>query len=405
MKNQFKIHWVATFLLLMTLHSYAQIGVCFQNCENTYNDEMNTAFDVYLSCIASPPSPGGVGVCLDNWYQAQQQAYFNREYCRLNCQGGGTPSNPNNVSIISSDLVKINQVNTSSGLVEIKMFSEESNYQQVSLNTTIPIPAAPLGQWEFAFGIENIRNQRPDLFCIKKTGTSSGMMEIHILSGQSNYQSFLTQRATTLPVSTNDWEFIVGAPNTNLDPTMFNYPNPPFQIGGRVFAIQKNGTSSGNTEVSILEYGNNFNYQVQSKTVLPLIQTSKNWRFSTGDWNQDGTADLMAINTKTSSGNIEITIFDGANYFAIMFQSTVPFALNRDWDFFAAQYYGLGDEEPEFFGIDKLGSNNSILVNINNTTFAGYPYATWQNLSIPAASDTTSRFVPSPSYDCTTCPD
>lgn len=393
-------------LLVLTMNSFALSGGgCAGTCENTYYTEYSEAWNTYFTCTLDPPQPGGQQECYDNLQNSLAQAEINRLNCLAACQGGGTGSNPNNVLIISSDLVKLNQENTSSGLVELKILSEESDYQQFSLQTTVPIASSPIGSWDFGFGIENIRNRRPDLFCIKKTGTSSGYVEVTILSGQSDYQSVITSRVTPIPVSNDDWEFIVGAPNTNLDPTMFNVQNPPFQIGGRIIAIQKNGTQSGNTEIFILEYGVN-TYEVMSSAVLPLSETDKNWRFSTGDWDQDGTADLMAIHMqKTGSGYVEVTVFSGADSYSPIIETTVPFETNSDWDFFATQYFGLGDEEPEFFGIDKYGSNGDILINMNWDAFSGYPNSYWQNLISPLSQDTNSVFFPAPSYDCSNCPD
>ncbi len=68
---------------------------------------------------------------------------------------------------------------------------------------------------EFEFKIGNYENGKPDIYCIKKNNTGSKTTEIHILNGKDNYQSFLYQTTTALPETNDDWTFEVGEYNNN----------------------------------------------------------------------------------------------------------------------------------------------------------------------------------------------
>jgi hypothetical protein len=72
-----------------------------------------------------------------------------------------------------------------------------------------------------------------DLVGIKKSGTGTGKAEVHILTAESNYQSFRLQTGTALEPTGDNWNFGV-------------LPN------GDLVGIKKSGTGTGKTEVHIL---------------------------------------------------------------------------------------------------------------------------------------------------------
>jgi hypothetical protein len=91
--------------------------------------------------------------------------------------------------------------------------------------------------FEFAVGDWN-QDGRPDLFAVKKSNTGSKSTEIHILSGASNFQSFILQTGTALHETDNTFEFAVGDWNQDGRPDLF--------------AIKKSNTGSKSTEVHII---------------------------------------------------------------------------------------------------------------------------------------------------------
>lgn len=62
-----------------------------------------------------------------------------------------------------------------------------------------PIDAAEVPDFDFFLGHYNSEG-RPDLFAVKHRNTSRGKVEIHILTGKSQYQKFALQIETSLPV-------------------------------------------------------------------------------------------------------------------------------------------------------------------------------------------------------------
>eukprot|EP00548_Thalassiothrix_antarctica_P002808 CAMPEP_0194134352 /NCGR_PEP_ID=MMETSP0152-20130528/4434_1 /TAXON_ID=1049557 /ORGANISM="Thalassiothrix antarctica, Strain L6-D1" /LENGTH=270 /DNA_ID=CAMNT_0038830029 /DNA_START=98 /DNA_END=906 /DNA_ORIENTATION=+ len=78
-----------------------------------------------------------------------------------------------------------------------------------------------------------------DLYAIKKSGTDSGRTEVHVLSKDSNYESYSLHKATALHETGDNFEFLL-ADNRDL------------------YAIMKSGTGSGRTEVHVLSKDSNY---------------------------------------------------------------------------------------------------------------------------------------------------
>ena len=73
--------------------------------------------------------------------------------------------------------------------------------------------------WEFK--IWKSGKGKPDIYCIKKNKTGSNSTEIHILNGNNNYQSFLFQSGTILHETDNNWNFEIGDYNRNRRPNIY----------------------------------------------------------------------------------------------------------------------------------------------------------------------------------------
>jgi peptidyl-Asp metalloendopeptidase len=193
--------------------------------------------------------------------------------------------------------------NGSSNHTEVHILNGANRFQSYLLQA-----ATPLGKtgsdaaWDFQLGDYN-GDGRPDIYAIKRTGSSAGKTEVHILSGASKYKTYLLRTATKLGQTGSDlsWKFLVGHANTDSKPD--------------IYAIKRNG-SSGRTEVHVLNGANKFqSYVFQKATALPKSGTNNDWEFALGDYDEDGTTDLYVIKKAGSSGKTELHVLSGVGYF------------------------------------------------------------------------------------------
>src|SRR5262249_10815284 len=88
--------------------------------------------------------------------------------------------------------------NTDSGRVELRVLTGQSNFQAFKLQVSTPIELAdaPNGDFVLAnFGFFGV----PDLAFVKRRQTASGKIEVHVLGSRSNYQDFMIHSETALP--------------------------------------------------------------------------------------------------------------------------------------------------------------------------------------------------------------
>ncbi len=136
------------------------------------------------------------------------------------------------------DLYAIKVRNTGTNSVEVHILDGSSNYQARLSDVGTPISQADAPNFVFAVGDFN-RDGTPDLYAIKVRNTGSGTVEIHVLDGASNYQSFLLHTATSITEA--------DAPNLTFSVGDFNRDGVP-----DVYAIKVRNTGTGNLEVHIL---------------------------------------------------------------------------------------------------------------------------------------------------------
>jgi hypothetical protein len=105
------------------------------------------------------------------------------------------------------ELVGIFKGPTGSGQTELHVLSGASHFQTFLDQVATALPQTPEG-WEFA--LANVDGDNvPDLVGIFKGPTGSGQTELHVLSGLSHFQTFIDQVATGLPQTPEGWEFAV----------------------------------------------------------------------------------------------------------------------------------------------------------------------------------------------------
>jgi len=102
------------------------------------------------------------------------------------------------------------KMNSTAGTLEVHVLSGASGYSQFIVHSTTALAQTNPNVFAFDVGDYN-KDGVPDLYCIGMNGTGSGSSEMHILSGAANYQSFLVH--AVLPVaqtSSSQWNFAVG---------------------------------------------------------------------------------------------------------------------------------------------------------------------------------------------------
>lgn len=218
------------------------------------------------------------------------------------------------------DIFAISKRGTGSHTTEVHVLSGASSYRNFVLQTRTPLPEA--GD-EFEFKLADWdRDARSDLVAILKRGTGSGSTEVHILSGNSNYQEFLLQTGTGLAEVGPSWEFGLADWDHDAIPDLF--------------CLSKEDTGTGSTEVHILTGAKNFQeFLLQTGTALG--KTDRHFDLEVADWDQDGWTDIVAVaKASTGTGSTEVHVLDGASKFsAFSFQRGTLLAETDDTFSFA----------------------------------------------------------------------
>lgn len=101
------------------------------------------------------------------------------------------------------DLVGIKEFNTGSGMVEVHVLSGASNYQQWTNHVATAQPQFSDASNIQFFMADVDRDGKPDLVMVYTTNTGTGTVELHILSGASNYQQWIAATGTGYPTCAN----------------------------------------------------------------------------------------------------------------------------------------------------------------------------------------------------------
>jgi hypothetical protein len=130
----------------------------------------------------------------------------------------------------------------------------------------------------------DLPNQLGDLVAIKKWGTGTQTTEVHILPAEKRYKEFSWQSGTALEMTDNNWAFATF-------------------VGGDLWAIKKNGTGTGTTELHLLSAQSRYRDFVFHKATA-LEMTDMRWEFGLAN-----NLDLFAIKksgTGTNSTEVHV---------------------------------------------------------------------------------------------------
>jgi hypothetical protein len=196
------------------------------------------------------------------------------------------------------DLYFIKRRRTGSNTIEVHVLGSASNYQQFRLQTGTPLVQAEDGRGDFLLA-DFDRDGLPDLYFIKRRNTGSNSIEVHVLSGASNYQQFKLQTGTPLvPAEDGNGDFVLA------DFDRDGVPDLCF--------IKRRNTGTNSIEVHVLSGASNYQ-QFTLHTGTPLVQAEDgHGDFRLADFNRDGVPDLYFIKRRnTATNRIEVHVLKG----------------------------------------------------------------------------------------------
>jgi len=224
------------------------------------------------------------------------------------------------------------------GLDVPQAYARESNFQSVLLQTGTALHET---DETFKFIITDWdRDGRPDMVAVSKKNTGTKSTEIHVLSGKSNFQTFIEHTGTALHETDDAYDFVV---------TDWNGDGRPDLV-----VIQRSNTATGSTEVQVLSSASNFQLSILEKTGTALPETDENFEFMVTDWNGDGRLDLVAIEKgKTGTNSTKVHILSGASNFQkfLLQTGTALYGTDGNSEFMLADWSGEG--RPDLVAIRK----------------------------------------------------
>ncbi len=264
-----------------------------------------------------------------------------------------------------ADLLLVRSANTASGFTEVDVLDGARSFQTALAHLVTPLPVAG-STFAFDFGDFN-GDGTPDLYVLVKSGTGTHTTEVHILDGASNFQTWLLHTATALGEADATFDFQVvdyngdGKPDlaafkksatgshsteihvlsgaTNFQTWLLHTATALGETGAEgvvrladvnrdgvldLVYVLKFGTGSGRMEVHAVDGASGFRtFNLHTATALPASSDEAEFRFS--DFNGDGTLDLFYLKKKnTGSGRTEVHIVNGANWGSYLLQAVTP---------------------------------------------------------------------------------
>lgn len=200
----------------------------------------------------------------------------------------------------TQDLVGVVQ-NSGNGFYEVHGFSGATGFQQSNMDVSTPLNGTP-GSYVFAFADVD-RDGKPDLVGIKAYA-GFGTVELHVLSGASNYSNFIVHSGTPLPSSSA----YVGRFYQMADIDLDGYPD--------LVALVWN-SGAGQLEIHALSAASGYQqYIIETLTPMTNYNAFSNFNFAFGDLDHDGKADLIGIEEYgTGSGKVEVYAVSGSTNF------------------------------------------------------------------------------------------
>ncbi|KAH7395038.1 heterokaryon incompatibility protein-domain-containing protein [Phaeosphaeria sp. MPI-PUGE-AT-0046c] len=253
---------------------------------------------------------------------------------------------------VPPDMIAVKRTGTTDENIELNILYGGSNYQSFVLRVATPNFTPLRKDWsdQLDFILTDWNGDgTQDLVVIKKHYTGSSSTEVHIFSGASRFQGIMLQVGTALEETDNTWTFGMGR-----------------WLGGEkpdLYAIKKSNTGTRTTEVRVLSGDMNFQ-QIILKTDTGLHETGPEFDFVVADWNGDGLPDLVAVKkSKTTDRYIEVHVLSGASkYKDFILRAETPMkGGNCLFDFAVADWTGNGRADLITFKKSGTGANSTEL--------------------------------------------
>lgn len=266
------------------------------------------------------------------------------------------------------DLFGVKVRNTTSQYVEVDVLDGASDYKQSLLHADTPIAATDAANYRWGLGVYG-GGQKPNLFAIKVATTGTTDVEVHELSGASNYGlPWAYQHGTAISESIADdfWAWTV---------------SPPTADHFDLFAIKCSDTqnTSSDVEVHVLDGGQQYSaFKFENALPIATADAESYGAWLVADYNKDGYLDLFAIcSGPNASGRVQVQVLDGNQKFEkFLFQAQTPIPVEvevvgqiRAWAL--ADYDG--DAVPDLFQINLLATNSG---NVEIRVWGGAPLQT-----------------------------
>ncbi len=230
--------------------------------------------------------------------------------------------------------------------LESRLLLTVAPFQQTRLETGTPLQEFSSDEYQLALGDWNLDGQE-DLFAMHVRDTSSGMVEVSVYSGATDFQTrILTNRVTAMPEVSGDWTFRVIQPNPAVRPDIAAF-NP--------------AASGGFVTVGIMPGSSTYSQHTQYATSLP---TGSHWEFDMADYNNDGIQDVYGIEKHAATHTATVNVLSGVNqglgkYKASLLVSQTPDDDSLDDSFeFRVRKWGPGDTVPDLVAIKRYAPDS-----------------------------------------------
>ncbi|WP_104107918.1 FG-GAP-like repeat-containing protein [Nocardioides sp. 616] len=220
---------------------------------------------------------------------------------------------------------------TPSGVLELHALDPATSYSSFATQTSLPLG----GQgWRTAKGDYN-GDLVTDLFAVDPAGT------VHVLDGATGFQTFLAQTGVAGIVDlslASGTEISVGDDNGD----------------GRADLYVISRDAENRTAVTVLDAANTFQaVLVQGGTAFPALDPLV-WTIAAGDHDNDGRADLYAISSGQDGGSAAVHVLDARTGFQTFLTQTATALTAPDlatWKFTVGDYND--DGRADLYALDR----------------------------------------------------
>jgi hypothetical protein len=203
------------------------------------------------------------------------------------------------------DLYCLKKANTASGMLEVHIMEGALGYSSISLSLPTPIEAADATQ-HFAFALADYNGDGiPDLFCLKKSNTGTGRLEVHVLNGADSYRSYLLQTPT--PIYATDSE-------ANFKFALGDYDNDGHPD---IYCLKTRNTGTGFLQVHVLAGADGYqSFLFQDDTPIGSVDADDNFEFGVGDYQGNNNYDVFCMKKMaTGTDSFQVHVLSRADDF------------------------------------------------------------------------------------------